>query len=1337
MRLLQPVSIGGTRFSNRVIFGPHVTNLGDGRALSARHLAYYERRAAAGVGAIVIETASVHPGDWPYERAPLANACGPGWREVAAAGAPYGTCVLAGLGHTGLQGTSAYSRVLWGPSRFADPITREQPLPMGSSQIAELVAGFAEAAALARHSGLAGVEVDIGPRSLLRQFQSSLTNTRDDEYGADLMLLTRSVLAAVRRELGPDRVLAVRLCCDERTPWAGITPETAAAQASEVAAYADLLTVVRGGVYSTGDYRPDAHTPAGFNRDLTAQIRAAVGIPVAAQGSIVTAKLAEELLQTGSADLIEMTRAQIADAELVAKLRAPGVGTPGVGTPRPCVRCNQKCQVLDSRNPIVSCVGDPRSGHESTDPDESAATPSNGRVVVVGGGVAGLEAARVSAQRGYAVTVLERGDHVGGALGDGSLARAVDGSFAPLVDWLGAECQRLGVHIQLNTAARAEDIHERRAAGDTVVLATGSVFASPWPGALDPIDVLRADALTGGDGRVVIADPIGGPVGVRLGEVLATRGYAVTLVSPDPVAGTMLSATGDLPAANARLQQAGVVRRLHSKIREVGARGVLVEDVYTGTQETLACQAFVDAGYRLPDAQLPEDQLHSETGADRIGDCVAPRTLHEAILDGRRWALSLPATASAVPRLARPLSRQPSPCDGDLGVTRRSPGRQGVPDPTGADPGTPYPHLHSPVRIGPLTLRNRIVFAAHLTNFAIDGLPTARHVDYYARRAQGGAGLIITEEHSTHPSDWPYEKMIRGHRPEVVDGYRRITDAVHEYGGQVMAQLNHNGPQASGMYSRLPVWGPSPIPDPMFREVPVAVGPGEIRQLVAGFATVARHCAEGGFDGVELQCSQSSILRCFLSPATNTRADEYGGPLPNRARLLLQIIAAVRREIGDRLALGVRICGDEQIDNGTTLDEAVALAEILAYTGQVDVINTTIGVATSTLDLVIPSMRVPRDYARHIPAAIRATVDIPVIGVGRFKDPADADRAIAAGQADLIGVVRGQIADPDFAVKSAIPDETRAAINTCLSCNQECVGRVGVNRALGCVVNPAAGRESLRFVAIRTARDILVVGAGPAGLQAAVSAAVGGHRVRVVEANQTVGGQVTLAAKAPHRGEFGALVDNLLSEVRRRRISLTLGTRLDADAVRRLDPDVVVLATGALPDPPPWAAGNERVVDVRDVFDGSAEPRGRVVVVDELGFHQATSVAELLAERGCKVELITPAMVIGQDLGLTLDLPLWHARAHILRIARRTDVVPTAVTVRDSGLELNLHHHPTDTIQRLRCDWIVCAVQQRPADELWQSLAEADFEVRRIGDCVVPRRVDSAIFEGADVGASL
>ena len=202
--------------------------------------------------------------------------------------------------------------------------------------------------------------------------------------------------------------------------------------------------------------------------------------------------------------------------------------------------------------------------------------------------------------------------------------------------------------------------------------------------------------------------------------------------------------------------------------------------------------------------------------------------------------------------------------------------------------------------------------------------------------------------------------------------------------------------------------------------MPKAVEEHEIREIVAGYALVAGHCATGGFDGVELQCSHSSIVRGFLSPATNRRTDSYGGSLANRARLLLEIVAAVRAAIGPGLALGVRLCGDELIEGGTTIDEAVEVARMVEDTGQVDYINTSIGVATATLYMIEASMQVPPGYALYIPSAIRRAVSLPVVGVGRFKDPMQADRALAAGQCDLVGVVRGQIADPDFAAKARV-----------------------------------------------------------------------------------------------------------------------------------------------------------------------------------------------------------------------------------------------------------------------------------------------------------------------------
>ncbi|GAA3438366.1 mycofactocin system FadH/OYE family oxidoreductase 1 [Kutzneria kofuensis] len=618
MILTTPVVLAGRTAPSRVMFGPHETNLGRGRAISLRHVAYYERRAAGGAGVVVTETASVDDSDWPYERAPLAAECQPGWAATVTACRPHGTLVVASLGHAGSQGSSAYSRTaLWAPSRVPDVASRELPMEMEEPEIDRLLSGFSFATAIAMESDVDGVEIDAGQHSLLRQFLSGLTNQRADAYGADRALLLREVLCAVRDVLGPDRILGLRLSCDELAPWAGITPEHAGGVAAELAKAVDYITVVRGSAMSASATRPDFHTPAGFNIDLCRDIRTAVGgvADVILQGSVVTPGQAEWALENGVADLVEMTRAQIAEPNLVSLCAN--------GEPeriRPCLLCNQRCRVRDGRNAVVSCVVEPGSGYETEDEPPTPTTAPR-EVLVVGGGPAGLEAARTLADRGHQVELVERDSQLGGSL-----------RLSPLesfVGWLESEVRRLGVKIRTGEVATSADF-----GGRTVVLATGSV---PGPRSydidggrvLDVADVLRAGIDDLPEGPVVVFDPVGDSVGARIAELLASSGRETTVVTRDAVVGTQLAVTGDLADANARLHRAGVRLIKRSTLLAVRDASVVVEHVITGEKQEIPCGLVIHCGHRLPD-ETP--------GEVRAGDCVAPRTLYEAVLEGRRAA---------------------------------------------------------------------------------------------------------------------------------------------------------------------------------------------------------------------------------------------------------------------------------------------------------------------------------------------------------------------------------------------------------------------------------------------------------------------------------------------------------------------------------------------------------------------------------------------------------------------------------------------------------------------------------------------------------------------------
>ncbi len=616
MNLLSPVRLGPCEATGRVMFGPHVTNLGDDdRRFTPRHTAYYRRRAAGGCAVIVTEGASVHNSDWPYERAPLAERCAAGWEDIAAACHEHGSLVIASLDHAGGQGSSAYSQLpLWAPSRVPEVNTRETPKWMEASDIAAVVAGFAAATELAVRAGCDGVEINAGQHSLVRQFLSGLTNHRTDDWGNDRLLFAREVIGAVRTHTP---LLGLRLCCDELAPWAGITPEMAPPIAAALAeAGIDYIVVSRGSIYSAEKTRADFHEPTAYNIEVCRAVKAATPhTPVFLQGSVVDWGQAEWVVDDGVCDGVEMTRAQIAEPDLVAKLRSDAPATI-----RPCIRCNQKCQVRDVRNPIVGCVGEPSAGRETEDPDWYVATTAPRRVVVVGGGVAGMEAARVAATRGHQVVLVERSGRVGGMA-------AIAGPGAPLAAWLEAECRRLGVEIETGSTAIPD--------GDVTVQCTGS-----RPGlrdyevgdasmVVDIADVRRGALLP--DGHIALFDPIGGPIAVALAEELGAR---ATLITQDHIAGNELSITGDLAPANVRLAQRGVRIQRRTLLRVVRAGEVEVEDRFTGQRRTIACAALVDCGFRLPDPPLAAADLQA-------GDCVAPRTIYEAVLEGRRAALAV------------------------------------------------------------------------------------------------------------------------------------------------------------------------------------------------------------------------------------------------------------------------------------------------------------------------------------------------------------------------------------------------------------------------------------------------------------------------------------------------------------------------------------------------------------------------------------------------------------------------------------------------------------------------------------------------------------------------
>jgi mycofactocin system FadH/OYE family oxidoreductase 2 len=641
--------------------------------------------------------------------------------------------------------------------------------------------------------------------------------------------------------------------------------------------------------------------------------------------------------------------------------------------------------------------------------------------------------------------------------------------------------------------------------------------------------------------------------------------------------------------------------------------------------------------------------------------------------------------------------------------------------------------LFSPLTIGRIRVPNRISFSAHLTNFAENCLPSERHVHYLAARARGGTGLIITEEQSVHPTDRAYEKLIEAFNPEVIPGYKKITRAVHEFETEIFAQLNHNGQQCGGTLSRLPVWAPSPVPDVLFREVPKEMELEDIKEVIDYFCRSAVHVREGGFDGIELQFGHSSLARQFMSPLTNLRHDEYGGSFENRMRFPLELLTAVRRTIGDDFTLGVRLCADEMIPGGLTLEDAQHIAKQLEEQGCIDFMDLSLSTFYN-LYLVGGTMHMPLGYAVPLAAGIKEVVHLPVFATGRINDPTLAERILAHGQADMIGMVRAQICDPDIVRKTK--EGRLEEIRYCIADNQNCYGRVGLNKPIGCLQNPAVGFEheegESHLIPTKRKKRVMVIGGGPAGMWAAKIATLRGHDVALYEKEDALGGQVAIAMKGAGREEFGVIIRNERNQLQRLNVPVLLSHPVDVDFVFEQDPDAVIIATGSKPKECPvtgciWP----QVLNVWNVLKGEGEIGQKVMFIDYDGHHQSTSCAEYLADSGKVVHMVTPSLFVGAELGPTQDLYLSRQRL----MQKGVTFTPDFAVMEIKGTEVhgfNVYSNEWKVFDGY--DTVVAAMGNEADDALYKALKGHVKELYRIGDAVAPRKADMAIYEGYMIG---
>jgi 2,4-dienoyl-CoA reductase-like NADH-dependent reductase (Old Yellow Enzyme family) len=580
-----------------------------------------------------------------------------------------------------------------------------------------------------------------------------------------------------------------------------------------------------------------------------------------------------------------------------------------------------------------------------------------------------------------------------------------------------------------------------------------------------------------------------------------------------------------------------------------------------------------------------------------------------------------------------------------------------------------FPRMAEPLDVGPVVLRNRAVVTAHTTNLAVSHEISDRHLEYHRRRAAGGFGLIITEGLRVHPTSLRRPETLSLWTDDAVPGLVELTSAVHAEGAALFAQILHSGREAADEYTRIPSWGPSALAWSRGAPVPHAMTADEIDELVACYATAAWRAAEGGFDGVELHIGHGHLLQQFLSPATNHRDDAWGGDAARRTALVARVLEAVADALPrDRMALGVRISADEFLEGGLGPSDMAELTRDLVAAHDLDFVNVSHSayVGGATLSTQIADMaHGPAPFA-HLPAGIRRAVPgTPVMMACRVETVAHGEELLAAGTADAVALTRASIADPDL-VRSAAAGRR---VRRCTACNQLCIGRTSTGLPLSCVVNPEVGLET-RWAEVRRAvatavgasrPRLLVVGAGPSGMEAALAAAEFAD-VEVADAAAEPGGSLRLAASLRNRGGWWRLIEDLTDECGEAGVRLVMGRRVGPEDAA--DADAVVLATGATRTPRTFGATTAVLVERLGVDDWQDRlgPDDRVLVHDDAGFWPGLAAVEHLLGTGAEVHYVTPLgafapqITIYSKFGLTDRLRAARLRIHVgATVAGRDD----------------------------------------------------------------------------------